>query len=60
MDTMNKHLVGVQGDKIVIMMPPREPMSKPEALVFAAWIVTLADYSEDEKDFRSALEAVRS
>jgi hypothetical protein len=59
MDTFNKHMVGVQGDNILIMNPPRGPMSKADALVFAAWIVTLADYSEDEKDFRNALEAVR-
>jgi hypothetical protein len=60
MDTFNKHMVGVHGDNIVIMNPPRMPMSKADALIFAAWIVTLADYSEDEKDFRNALEAVRS
>ena len=60
MDTFNKHMVGVQGDNIVVLMPPHGPMSKADALVFAAWIVTLADYSEDEKDFRNALEAVRS
>lgn len=56
MDTFNKHMVGVRGDDIVIMNPPRMPMSKTDALIFAAWIVTLAD--EDETGFQKALEAV--
>jgi len=58
MDTFNKHMVGAQGDNIVIMMPPRGPMSKEEALIFAAWIVSLATY--DDAEFQKALEAVRS
>lgn len=58
MDTFNKHYVGVQGDNIVIMLPPPGPISKPEALMLAAWIVTLAD--DDETGFQKALEAVRS
>jgi hypothetical protein len=58
MDTFNKHMVGVQGNNILIMNPPRGPMSKEEALIFAAWIVTLAD--DDETGFQKALEAVRS
>jgi hypothetical protein len=58
MDTFNKHMVGVQGDNILIMMPPRGPMSREEALVFAAWIVTLA--AHDDAEFQAALEAVRA
>lgn len=58
MDVFNKYMVGVQGDNIVIMSPPRSPMSKIDALVFAAWIVTLADDSETE--FQKALEAVHN
>jgi hypothetical protein len=58
MDTFNKYVVGVNGDKIVILAPPRGPISKEDALMFAAWIVTLADYSGEE--FAKALEAVQS
>lgn len=58
MDTFNKHMVGVQGDNIVIMNPPREPMSKADALVFAAWIVTLAD--DYDGGFQKVLEAVHN
>jgi len=39
-DTINRHGVGVMGDGIVILNPPRT-LSKREALVFAAWIVAL-------------------
>jgi hypothetical protein len=56
MDTFNKHMVGVQGERIVIMMPPTGPISKREALMLAAWIVTLAD---DNADFTSFLAAVQ-
>lgn len=58
MDTFNKHMVGVQGDTIIIINPPRAPMSKADALVFAAWIVTLAD--DDETKFKEALTAVQT
>lgn len=57
MDTFNKHMVGVQGDNIVIMNPPRQPMSKADALMFAAWIVTLGD---DDNKFAEYLAAVQS
>lgn len=58
MDTFNKHFVGVRGDDIVIINPPAGPISKADALVFAAWIVTLAD--DDETGFQKALEAVHN
>lgn len=46
MDTFNKYMVGVQGDNVVIMNPPRGPISKADALMLAAWIVTLAANDE--------------
>lgn len=58
MDTFNKHMVGVSGDGIMIMMPPRGAMTMEEALVLAAWLVTLADPLQDE--FPRVLEAVQS
>ena len=42
----NRWGVGVQADKIVILMPPRR-LSKDDALTFAAWIVALADRGDD-------------
>lgn len=39
----NKHGVGAQGDgKIVIARPPLEPMTKEEAVIFAAWLVSVS------------------
>jgi hypothetical protein len=56
-DTFNKHMVGVQGGNIVVLMPPHGPMTKQEAMVFAAWLVTLADHDEQ---FPKVLAAVQS
>ena len=56
-DTSNKFVVGVQGNSIVIMMPPPGRISKREALEFAAWIATLAD--DDGLRFDAALKAVQ-
>lgn len=57
-DTTNKFMVGVQEDSIVIMMPPPGRISKRDALVFAAWIATLAD--DDGLSFDVALAAVHN
>lgn len=46
-----------RGDKIFIMSPS-PLMSKREALVHAAWIVALADQSENFEEFRRVLRAV--
>lgn len=57
-DTLNKFMVGVQGENINILMPPRGPISKQDALLLAAWIVTLA--ADDEgSNFDAVLRAVQ-
>jgi hypothetical protein len=61
LDTFNKFVVGVQGDKVTIMniAPGTIPkLSKPEALNLAAWLVSLADPTGDE--FHKWLEAVQN
>jgi hypothetical protein len=59
MDLANKHFVGLQGQNIVILNPPSR-LSKDDALLFAAWIVALADYEHDGIDaFNEVLEAVQ-
>lgn len=45
MTTENKQLVGVQGDSIVILAP-KNRMTRDEALAHAAWIVVLAENQE--------------
>lgn len=57
-DTFNFHMVCVQGDKIVILNPPRTPIEKDRALVLAAWIVVLADPLGDS--FNEILETIKN
>lgn len=56
-DITNQQLVGAHGDNTVVTMPKRE-MTKQEALVHAAWIVALADRSQNFEEFRGILKAV--
>lgn len=53
-DTINECLVSVTNDAVTIMRPPLK-MSKRRAVMFAAWIVALAD---DDGEFEEALKAV--
>lgn len=56
LDLSNDQLVGIQGDDIIVMFP-KQRMTKPEALRHAAWIVALAD-TKDE--FAALLAAVQN
>ena len=59
METLNKWLVGEQGDMIVMGLPAMAArMSKDDALLLAAWLVVLA--SEDPAEFEPVLNAVLS
>lgn len=44
MEVPNSQMVGVRDGKIVVLFPRRE-MTKDEAMIHAAWLVTLADMS---------------
>lgn len=57
-DTLNKFLVGSHGDGVIVMNPPRGPMSRVEALTFAAWLVAIADMGEEPTfdEIRKAVE----
>jgi hypothetical protein len=57
-DIFNRYGVALHGDKLVFLNPPypREPLSRADALVLAAWLVALADPSQDK--FPKVLEAV--
>jgi hypothetical protein len=57
LDVTNKFLVGAAGPNIVIMNPPRS-LSVDDALVFAAWIVALAEYRA-KTPFADVLEKVQ-
>lgn len=54
-DTANRFLVGIQGGDIVVMLPPKGPISKKHALNLAAHLVAMAD---DNDEFPKILEAV--
>lgn len=58
-DTFNKQIIGVNGEDIVVMLPAQR-MSKTEALLHAAWLVALADDSDDNAEFKRVLDAVQS
>jgi hypothetical protein len=55
-DTTNRFGVGSRGEAITVLSPPVH-MTKAEALVYAAWIVALADPLGER--FQVALEAVQ-
>ena len=61
-DTLNKFVVSVQGDRILILNPPRPTMglSHEDALNLAAWIVSLVFHVEGQPSFEEVLEAVQS
>lgn len=52
-------MVGCSGDAIVVMLPKRS-MTKAEALMHAAWLVALADDSDDNEEFKAVLAAVHA
>lgn len=58
MNTFNKYIVGMAHNGLVIMNPPRAAMSTEEALVLAAWIVSMADPLGEK--FAEALKAVQN
>lgn len=57
MDTTNKYFVGGNAAGIVILNPPRR-LGQEDALIFAAWIVAMADPLGEK--FAEALDAVTS
>lgn len=58
LDVTNKYLVAAAGPNIVILNPPRS-LSVDDAMVFAAWIVALAEYRA-KTPFSDVLDKVQS
>lgn len=58
-DTSNKFLVSASGDAIAILNLPARPFSKDDALVFAAWLVALAEPGATYP-FADVLDAVQN
>jgi hypothetical protein len=57
-NTANKFFVASQGDKLIIMNPPRGPMSDDDALLLAAYLVSMA--SSPTHEFDAVLDAVQN
>lgn len=56
----NIHIVSALGDNIVVLSPPTRPMTKTEALEFAAYVVAMAEDPAGDDKFPAVLEAVRN
>lgn len=58
----NTHMVGSLGPDVVITNPPPAgmPMTKEDALEFAAWIVATAEDPAEDGEFERMLEEVRN
>jgi hypothetical protein len=56
-DVENHQMVAMQGDKVRVQSP-LAMMTKEQALIHAAWIVAIADRSEDYTEFREILKRV--
>jgi len=56
-DTANYQAVGSQGDKVSVLMPKRS-MTADEAMVHAAWLVTIAQINSTIT-FDEAIDAVQ-
>jgi hypothetical protein len=57
-DITNKWMVGAGGRNVVVLNPPRQ-LTPDEALVFAAWLVALAEY-QASAPFANVLERVQN
>ena len=57
-DTTNRWGVSALQQKVIILVPPARALSGDEALVLAAWLVTLA--ARPRADFDAVLDAVQS
>lgn len=55
-DITNKFCVGVIGTRVSILMPPTGGLIKQDALLLAAYLVSLSNASEAE--FKEVLDAV--
>jgi hypothetical protein len=58
-DTTNTFMVAAGGRGIAILNPPRTSITADEALLLAAWLVSIAEHSASQ-EFAEVLQAVQS
>ena len=56
-DTMNKFMVGLQGDQVVLLRPPGPRLTPGEAMILAAYLVAIAEHKAPYP-FQMVLDAV--
>jgi hypothetical protein len=59
-DTFNKFMVSVQGDRLVLMLPIPPRLTVDDALILAAWIVAIAPAMHPTHKWEDVLSAVRN
>lgn len=59
-DVTNLHGVARHGQEIVMLIAREGPMTQTQALVLAAWLVALADESDEHARFRHVLRQVEN
>ena len=60
MDTLNKQGVAIRGSSVVILFP-RQSLTPEEAMMFAAWLVVMAQMLDDSlRPFGDYLAAVEN
>ncbi len=57
-ETPNEFMIGLHGENVVVMMPPKR-MTHDQSLLFAAWLVVMSD-GEGTHSFEEFLQAVKS
>lgn len=58
-ETFNKFMVAVSGRGIGMLNPPRGPMTADDALILAAYLVSIAEMDATHK-FEEVLKAVQN
>lgn len=59
-DTFNKFMVGVQRDNVVFIRPVPPVLSRSDALLLAAYLVSMAEILPGEGTFQDYLKAVEN
>jgi hypothetical protein len=58
--TLNRFMVSMAGDEVVIMLPPKHPINREEALVLAAYLVSIAEVLPGTESFEDILKQVQA
>ena len=60
MDTLNRFMVSKYAEgEVIIMSPPRGPMTGDQAMMLAAWLISMALMTSD-LDIKDCVEAVEN